>query len=106
MVTMYKAFVRLYLDYGDIIYSQAYNKLFHQKLQRIQYNACLAITGAIMALRKRNFKQLGLESLENRLWFRKLYSFSKFSETNYQVIYIAQFPRAFYCIVVYIKIVM
>ena len=33
--------------YGDIIYDQAYNLSFHQKLESIQYNAALVLTGAI-----------------------------------------------------------
>ena len=44
---MYKAFVRPHLDYGDIFYDEAYNENFHQKLESIQYNACLALSGAI-----------------------------------------------------------
>ena len=44
--TIYKAFVRPYLDYGDILYDQAYMS-FHHKLESIQYDAYLAITGAI-----------------------------------------------------------
>ena len=39
--------MRSQLDYADIIYDQAYNSAFHGKLESIQYNACLAITGAI-----------------------------------------------------------
>ena len=50
LMTMYKAFVRPYLDYGDIIYAEAYNETFHQKLESIQYNACLALSGAIRGL--------------------------------------------------------
>ena len=34
---MYKDFVRAHLDYGDIIYDEAYNETFHQKLESIQY---------------------------------------------------------------------
>ena len=30
LMTMYKAFVRPHLDYGDIIYGEAYNETFHQ----------------------------------------------------------------------------
>ena len=41
LMTMYKAFVRPHLDYGDIIYNEAYNETFQQKLESIQYNACL-----------------------------------------------------------------
>ena len=47
LLTIYKSFIRPHLDYGDIIYDQAYNKSFHQKLELLQQNACLAITGAI-----------------------------------------------------------
>ena len=46
LLTIYKSFIRPHLDYGDIIYDQAYNASFHQKLELLQYNACLAITGA------------------------------------------------------------
>ena len=42
LVTIYKAFIRPHLDYGDIIYNRAYNESFHQKLKSIQYNAALA----------------------------------------------------------------
>ena len=38
IITMYKAFVRPYLDYGNMIYDEACNKTFHQKLESIQYN--------------------------------------------------------------------
>ena len=47
LLTIYKSFIRPHLDYGDIIYDQAYNTSFHQKLDLLQYNASLAITGAI-----------------------------------------------------------
>ena len=36
LITIYKAFVRPHLDYGDILYDQAYNASFHQKLEKIQ----------------------------------------------------------------------
>ena len=35
-MTVYKTFLRPHLDYGDIIYDEAYNKTFHQKLESIQ----------------------------------------------------------------------
>ena len=47
LIAIYKAFVIPHLDYGAILYDKAYNVPFHQKLESIQYNACLAITGAI-----------------------------------------------------------
>ena len=40
LMTIYKAFVRPHLGYGDVIYDEAYNETFHQKLESIQYNAC------------------------------------------------------------------
>ena len=45
LLTICKNFVRLHLDYGDIIYEQAYNSFFRQKRESVQYNACLAIKG-------------------------------------------------------------
>ena len=47
LVTIYKTFIRPHLDYGDVLYDQAFNNSFHAKMESIQYNACLAITGAI-----------------------------------------------------------
>ena len=55
LLTIYKSFIRPHLDYGDIIYDQAYNASFHQKLDSIQYNAALAITGAIRGTLKRSY---------------------------------------------------
>ena len=49
---MYKAFVRPYLDYGGILYDQAYNIFFHQKRKSVQYNAYIVITGAIRGTSK------------------------------------------------------
>ena len=46
-LTMYKWFVRPHLDYGNIIYDQYKNERFCQKQKYYQYNAALAITGAI-----------------------------------------------------------
>ena len=46
LVTIYKPFFRPYLDYGDILYDQAYNMSFHHQLESIQYNVCSGITGA------------------------------------------------------------
>ena len=77
LITIDKAFVRSHLHYGDILYDQAYNMSFHDKLESIQYNACLAITGAIRGTSKEKFYQeLGLESLQLRLWYRKLGMFN------------------------------
>ena len=65
LMTMYKAFVRPHLDYGDIIHDEAYNKTFDQKLESIQYNACLALSAAIRGSSRGTFyRELCLESLQ------------------------------------------
>ena len=75
---MYKAFVRPQLHYGDIIYDQAHNVSFHQKLDSLQYNACLAITGAMRgSSREKLYQELDFDSLQQRRWYRKLCSFYK-----------------------------
>ena len=78
LVTIYKAFIRPHLDYGDVLYDQAFNNSFHAKMESIQYNACLAITGAIRGTsREKIYQELGLESLQLRRWYRKLCLFYK-----------------------------
>ena len=47
LITIYKVFIRSHLGYGDVIFDQAFNNSFRQRLESIQYNAALAITGAI-----------------------------------------------------------
>ena len=36
LITIYKAFIRPYLDCGDVIFNQAFNNYFHQRLESIQ----------------------------------------------------------------------
>ena len=45
-----------HLDYGDIIYEEAYNAYFHQKFETFQFNACLAMPGAIRVTSRENLK--------------------------------------------------
>ena len=78
-----QAFVRPHLDYGDIIYDEAYNETFHQKLESIQYNACLALSGAIRGSSIENFTM-------NQVWHpsnvdvgkRNFAYFIRFSKEN------------------------
>ena len=78
LITIYKSFVRPYLDYGDILYDKVFNESFHQKIESIQYNACLAIAGAIRgSSREKIYQELGLESLGHRRWYRKICYFYK-----------------------------
>ena len=83
LITIYKAFIRPHLDYGDVQHDQAFNKLFKEKLESIQYSACLALTGAIRGTSKENiYQELGLESLRDRRWCRKLCLFYKVLENE------------------------
>ena len=78
LLQIYKSFVRPHLDYGDIIYDKAFIGYFQKKLESIQYNAALAITGAIRGTsREKIYSELGLESLQDRRWYRKLCVFYK-----------------------------
>ena len=73
LVTIYKVFLRPLIDYGDIIYDQPNNDSFCEKLESIQYQAALAITGAIQGTsRDKIYAELGLESLKARRWFKRL----------------------------------
>ena len=69
----HKTFIRSRLAYADSFYDQACNSAFHDKLESVQYNACLVITGGIRVTSTEKLDQeLGLESLKPRRWFRKL----------------------------------
>ena len=66
LLTIYKFFIR-HLDCCDIIFDQPNNKSFCTKIEHIQYNAALAITGAIKGTSQTKlYKDLGLESLKFR----------------------------------------
>ena len=78
LLTIYKSFVRPHLDYGDILYHQPYNESINSKLESIQYNATLAITGAIkVTSRSKLYRELGLEPLKSRRTLRRLCAFHK-----------------------------
>ena len=73
LITIFKSFIRSHLDYGDITYDGVCNTSFHQNNESIQYNAALAITGAIRGTSiEKLYQELGFESLQQRHWCRKL----------------------------------
>ena len=81
MITLCKAFIRPHLDYVDVLYHQALNNSFKEKLESFQYNVCLALTGAIRGTSKEKiYQKLGLESLRALRWCRKLCLFCKVLE--------------------------
>ena len=80
---IYKSIIRSHLDYGDIIYDQAYNASFFQKIESIQFNAALAITGGIRGRsREKLYHELGFQSLVNRRLYRNLCCFYKVFKTQ------------------------
>ena len=69
LLTIYKAFLRPLIDYGDNIYDQPQNESFCNKIESVQYKVALAITGAIQGTsREKNYQELGLEPLKSRRW--------------------------------------
>ena len=83
---MYKALVRSHLDYCDIIYhipsiqTQSGVTLtdLMEKLEKIQYQAALAVTGAWQgSSRSKLYEELGWESLSERRWSRHILQIHK-----------------------------
>ena len=84
LLTIYKSFLRPHLDYGDVIYDRAFNKSFQNKLESVQYNVALAITGAIRgSSREKLYQELGLESLKAPRWYRKFCLFFKLKKNKH-----------------------
>ena len=78
LLTIYKSFIRPHLDYGDILYDKPSNDSFQTKMEKVQYRACLAITGGIRGTsRERLYDELGSHSLVKRRWRNKLVFFYK-----------------------------
>ena len=90
LLTIYKSFIRPHLDYRDIIYDKAFNESFHAKLESLQYNATVDITGAIRGSSTESmYEELGLEYLKSRRWYRKMSFFCvKFSKVNHYHTYL------------------
>ena len=73
LLIIYKLFIRPHLDYGNMVYDQPNNSSLSEKIESLQYNAALAITGAIKGSSKEKlYHELGFESLKDRRWMRKL----------------------------------
>ena len=78
LLTICKSFIRPHIDYGDIIYHQPNNVSLCQKIESIQYQAALAITGAIHGTSQTKlYNELGIDSTKIRQWFRRLCYFFK-----------------------------
>ena len=86
LLTINKSFVRTNLDYADIIYDKPFNESFKRKIEMVQYKAALVITGAIKGTsRDRLYQELGLESLADRRWSRRLFFSIKLYKDSYHL---------------------
>ena len=83
LLTIYKSFIRPFLDYADVIYDQLSNAAFSKKIEPVQYNVALAITGAIKgSSREKLYQELGMEYLYRRRWARRLCLLYKIFQTG------------------------
>ena len=81
LITIYKSFVRPHLDYSNVIYYQHDNP---QKLESIQHNAVLAVTGAIKGSSKEKLlSRIRFGILKKRRWFRKLFKNQSLKSPKY-----------------------
>ena len=79
LLAIHKSFIRTHQAYDDTIYDQPQNDTLCRTIESVQYDAALAITGAIKgSSRERLYQELDcLESLINRHWYQKLVQFYK-----------------------------
>ena len=70
----FESLIRSHLNYY-VIYEQPNSESFCSKIEQIQYNAALAITGAIRGTSQTKlYNELGPWILKFRRWFRWLYN--------------------------------
>ena len=78
LLTIYKSFIRPYLDYGQVIYDRLSNATFSRKIESVQYNTAIesievikgwkTLRGTRTGMRHRHgLKQVGIKLL-TKLW--------------------------------------
>ena len=66
------------MDYGDVVNDYPGNASFMQKFESVKYNASLAATGYFRGTsRDKLYSKLGLESLADMWFYRRLIAFYK-----------------------------
>ena len=72
LLTVCKCFIRPHTNYGDVIYDQPNQSSLANKVESVQYNRTLAITGAIKGTSiEKLYQELGFESLKVRRWLKR-----------------------------------
>ena len=78
LLTICKSFVRPNLDYADTINGKPFNESFRTKIEVIQYQVGLVITGVITVTSCDHlYQEIGLGSLADRRWSHKIFFFHK-----------------------------
>ena len=83
LIQMYKSFIRPLFDYGDVIYHIPHTQnmfdssitlnFLMARIEKVQYHASLAMTGCWRGTSQNKlYDELGLESLADRRWARRL----------------------------------
>ena len=73
LLTIYKVFLRPFIDYGDSIYDQPQNDSFCDKIESMQHKVALAIIGATQGTsHDKPNQELCLESLKSRRCYKRL----------------------------------
>ena len=61
------------MKYGDVVYDQPNLSFLTNKIESVQYNAALAIAGAIRwTSTEKLYQDLGFQSLKDKSWLRLL----------------------------------
>ena len=76
LVTIYKSLIIPHLDYADVIFDKPSSAAFSNRIESVQYNAALAITGR-GTCKEKLYQKLGFEAMKERKWFRRLSCFYK-----------------------------
>ena len=58
LLTTYKSFARPNIDYVDIIYDKPNRGFFIEKIEQVEYNACLVITGAFKGTSREHLSRI------------------------------------------------
>ena len=68
LLVIFKILARPILFYADVIYGKRLDESIKKKLEMVQYNAALVITGA-----NQIYTGLGFEFLADWRWFQKIF---------------------------------
>ena len=78
LIAIYKSITTPHFYSCDIIYCQLNNEIFYNRIEKMQYNASLAITSAIRKTSQTKiYRELGVAFLKFRRWLRRHCMFYK-----------------------------